>query len=122
LPNETWNDTVAISVGREFGFPTGLVWFAYQFLSGDPEQMPKQINTVATSSATGPKGTITKTTPGASNPTGDSDDGDDNDGPNVGAIVGGKPWSPDIKPQLDLTLNKQQALSVRLFRSQFSQS
>jgi hypothetical protein len=107
---------MAMSAGREFGFPTGLVWFAYQFLSGDPEQVPKQINTVATS------GTNTKTTPGASNPTGYGVDGDDDDGPNVGAIVGGKPWSPDIKSQLDLTVNKQQASSVRLFRSQFSRS
>jgi len=69
LPNETWNDTVAISVGR------------------DPEQKPKSINTIATSSATGPKDTITKTS-GSSNPTSDSNDGGD-DGPNVGAIVGG---------------------------------
>jgi hypothetical protein len=65
LPNQTWNSTVAISVGR------------------DPEQTPKVINTVS-SGASGPKSTITKT--GAGGPTGDAD-GDSKS--NVGAIVGG---------------------------------
>lgn len=69
LPNQTWNDTVAISVGR------------------DPEQLPKQINTVATGgSSTSGHSTISKTSSGLPGPTSDSNT---KGGTNVPAIVGG---------------------------------
>ena len=53
--------------------------------SANPKELPKQINIVASSSATGPKSTITKTSDGLPGSTGTS-----NSRMNVGAIIGGK--------------------------------
>ncbi|KAF9647146.1 hypothetical protein BDM02DRAFT_2802311 [Thelephora ganbajun] len=74
LPTQTYNETVAISIGR------------------DPEELPKQISTMLSESSTGTSGkfTLTKSSTGLPGPT--NANGSNNitkGGTNVGAIVGG---------------------------------
>jgi hypothetical protein len=68
LPGQNWTEANAMAVGR------------------NPEELPKQINTVATGSSSSGRNTISRTSSGSPGSTGTTNT---NGGTNVGAIVGG---------------------------------
>ena len=102
LPNQTYDDTTAILIGRKFDLEQSSP-FVDRFSLGDPEETPNPIPTITVrieSSATTPReSTITKSSTGQPAPTngtvGSYSESDEGGKTNIGAIVGGTLQSLD---------------------------